>query len=309
VNTRLIEENSERSFDLREISILGRSADCTIQIDNSGVSRKHAMIRLQVDGFWFFDLGSFNGSYINDVRVTTAQRLMSGDRVALSHSTFRFEENDANERTPLHGFDAASTIPDIRTGDVLVLVTDIQGFSSLSEHLSPDELAPIIGSWYSHTEEILAQHGATLDKFIGDCALAYWTQTNPDHRLLALSAAGAMQAASAEAYASHQELLDQAGIKFKTGVALHRGRVAHGGMSSREFTILGDAVNVAFRMEALTRQLESQIVTSAEFLDGWPEGEKYCRPLGNYEVKGRVGPVEIFAIEHLPSDGSYVDRV
>ena len=96
VNTRLIEENSERSFDLLEISILGRSADCTIQIDNSGVSRKHAMIRLQDDGFWFFDLGSFNGSYINGVRVTTAQRLKSGDRVALSHSTFRFEENAAN---------------------------------------------------------------------------------------------------------------------------------------------------------------------------------------------------------------------
>ena len=171
MNARLVQKDSGDSYDLVGISILGRGADCSVQIPNMDVSRRHAMIRSQSDGFWFFDLGSFNGSYLNNSRVTTARRLVAGDQIQISDVCFRFEHD---EPLPSAGDEfEAQTIAMIRSEDALLLVTDIQGFSKISEQLSPDDLAPIIGSWYARTEEIISKHDGTLDKFIGDCALAY----------------------------------------------------------------------------------------------------------------------------------------
>ncbi len=309
VNARLIHPEDGTIYELGGISILGRGAGCGVTIPELNVSRRHAMIREQSDGFWFFDLGSFNGSYLNGSRVTTSRRLEPGDVIQISDVSFRFEQDEAPPGLAVDdaAFEA-STISHIRLEETVLLVTDIQGYSRLSELLEPDELARIIGSWYAHTEEIIARHGGTLDKFVGDCALAYWRDDPPDTRLLALSAAGAMQAASAETYAAHREKLDSVGVTFSTGVALHLGQVAHGGMSAREFTVLGDAVNVAFRMEAMTREFDCQIITSAEFLDGWEDGKKHCQPLGSHQVKGRSAPVKLFAVEVPPSpvphDGS-----
>ena len=109
-----------------------------------------------------------------------------------------------------------------------------------------------------------------------------------------------MQAATAETYAAHKDILDRFGVSFVTGVALHKGRVAYGGMSTREFTVLGDAVNVAFRMENLTREIGSKVITSAKFLDSWPDGENHCRSLGRHQLKGRAEPVELYAVENPP---------
>jgi phospholipid/cholesterol/gamma-HCH transport system permease protein len=74
----------------------------------------------------------------------------------------------------MHGGTSISqrTIADVRSRTVILLVSDIQGFTAISEKLTPDQLGPIIGSWYSRTESILNRHGANLDKFIGDCVLA-----------------------------------------------------------------------------------------------------------------------------------------
>lgn len=256
------------------------------------------MIRSQGGGFWFFDLGSFNGSYLNKNRVTTAQRLEAGDLIQISDVSFRFEHDQ-----PPSSADEfeTETIARIRSEDALLLVTDICGFSRISELLSPAELAPIIGSWYRRTEEILSEHSATLDKFIGDSALAYWTDTSPATRQLALAAASALQRASEETQRSNRKIFDRVKAKFATGIALHRGRVAYGGMSAREFTILGDSVNIVFHMEALTRLLECPTVVSAEFLDDWPEGEGYCRSLGKHPIKGRTQRVDLYAVESAPA--------
>jgi len=299
VTAKLLHQASGVSYDLAGISILGRGIDCTVQIPDVDVSRRHAMIRPQSDGFWFFDLGSFNGSYINGSRVTTAEHLETGDLIRISDVSFRFE-HDRPPPSSMDEFEAA-TIARIRSEDALLLVTDIQGFSGISELLSPHELAPIIGSWYARTEEALSQHGATGDKFLGDSALAYWTDTSPQTRLLALDAAGALRRAAEEIDASNREIFDRVGARFGVGIAMHRGRVAYGGMSAREFTILGDPVNIVFRMEALTRTLGCPLIVSAEFLEDWPEGQSCSRALGEHPVKGRMQLVDLYAVENAPA--------
>lgn len=300
----LIDDVSGEIFVLPEVSVIGRSRESTVTVPDPRVSRRHAMIRRQNDGFWFYDLGSINGSLINDRRVTTAQPLRSGDTIRIADRSFRFQGGETTGAAGCGTSIAAHTIADVRAREVVLLVSDIRGFTALSERLAPDQLAPIIGSWYGRTEAILERHGATLDKFIGDCVLAYWLGTSVDNRLNALRAAQAMRSACEEVRHEHRGLLEPLGLGFSSGAAVHMGSAAYGAFSSREFTLLGDAVNLAFRLESLTRTLGAQVLVSSDLLDGWSEGLACCRSHGVQAVKGRDQAVEVFALECAPSDSS-----
>jgi adenylate cyclase len=289
------------AFVLLEVSGIGRSRESVVPLLDPRVSRRHAMVRRQSDGFWFYDLGSINGSMINERRVTTSQLLRSGDVIRIADHVFRFEGGDKPGESDYGTSIAAQTIADVRSREVVLLVCDIQGFTAISEKLSPDQLAPIIGSWYARTEAILEKHGATLDKFIGDCALGYWLGTSTAKRLNALKAAHAMRRACAEVQNEHRGVLEPLGLRFGSGAAVHMGPAAHGAFSSREFTLLGDAVNLAFRLESLTRTLDQHVLVSADLLAGWDAGLAACRSLGSHPVKGRDQLVEVYALEREPS--------
>jgi adenylate cyclase len=298
---KLHDDASGESFALLEVSVIGRSRESVVAIADPRVSRRHAMIRRQNDGFWFYDLGSINGSSINERRVTTSQLLRSGDMIRIADHTFRFESGD-KPGAPDYGTSiAARTIADVRSREVVLLVSDIQGFTAISEKLSPDQLAPIIGSWYARTEAILDRHGATLDKFIGDCVLGYWLGTTFANRFNALQAAHAMRRACDDVQHEHRGVLEPLGLRFGSGAAVHMGPAAHGAFSSREFTLLGDAVNLAFRLESLTRTLDQHVLVSADLLAGWDAGQAFCRSLGSHPVKGRDQPVEVHALDRDPS--------
>ena len=282
--------------------MVGRSAECQILIPDPRVSRRHAMIRKQDGGFYIFDLGSFNGSYLNGVRVTAARKLESGDILNFADHEFRFmaelTEDTPDDIEELGG----STIALIRSTPVVILVSDIKGFTALSEKISPDDLAQVIGAWYGDCENILSGHGATVDKFIGDCVLAYWTKVNPDTQKAALLAARDLTEACEKNYQNHSGIFDGAGEAFASGIALHTGKVAYGGMSQGEFTLVGDPVNLTFRLESLTRQLESPVIVSGEFVEDWPEVREHCESKGSHKVKGRGQGVEVFAVTSYPED-------
>lgn len=295
----LTNETTGENHDLPPVVMLGRSPECNVQIADPRVSRRHAMIRRQEDGFWFFDLGSFNGSYLNGSRVTAARRLTHGDVLDFADNQFRFEQEGNAFDTAEEDSFGSSTIALIRSAPVIILVSDIQGFTALSEQLPPDILAQTIGG-YAACEEILSRHGATVDKFIGDCVLAYWTQVTPETRLDALRAAHELMLACTRSYEERREIFDSIGRDFRAGLALHVGKVAYGGMSQREFTLVGDPVNLTFRIETLTRELGHPAIVSGDFLRDWPEGRQYCQSLGVHQVKGRAQPVEAWMVREFP---------
>jgi adenylate cyclase len=299
LNAKLIHDAGGQTFELVEITTLGRSREAVVPVGDPRVSRHHALIRRQEDGYWFFDLGSSNGSYLNGRRVTTAQLLKNSDLILLGDHQFRFQ-CAAPELDPSRQTHAQRTLIEARSKEALILVSDIQGFTTLSEQLAPDALAPIIGSWYSAIGEVLEEHGATLDKFIGDCVLAYWLNTSTEARLAALRAARAMQRVAEQVEQDHQEALVRVGLSFRTGAAVHLGPVAYGAISAGEFTLLGDSVNLAFRLEALTREFDKPILVSGEFLHAWEAGKALCQACGPRQVKGRGEPVEVFAVERAP---------
>ncbi|QJE98403.1 adenylate/guanylate cyclase domain-containing protein [Luteolibacter luteus] len=298
---KLCDDTSGQEFPLDSLNVIGRTRESGIMVDDPRVSRRHAMIRQQDDGYWFLDLGSTNGSYINGKRVTTSQRLSPGDMIRISERHFRFD----GDRCILRGDGETTlsdrTIIDVRMGEVVMLVSDIQGFTKLSEKLSPDQLAPVIGSWYHLADRILADHGATIDKFIGDCVLGYWQETTPAARLAALKAAHEMGQACATVQEQHHGLLGTTGLTFRSGTGVHMGSAAYGAIGPGEFTLIGDAVNLTFRLEALTREVDHNVLLSSELLSGWQEGRDCCRCLGPHHVKGRDHTVEVYALERAPA--------
>lgn len=95
-------------------------------------------------------------------------------------------------------------------------------------------------------------------------------------------------------------MLEPFGLQFGSGAAVHMGPAAYGAFSSREFTLLGDAVNLAFRLESLTRLLDQRVLVSADVFVDWSAGLCCCRNLGTHSVKGRDQEVEVYALENDP---------
>ncbi|BCX47790.1 adenylatecyclase [Haloferula helveola] len=289
---RIVEEASGRATELPELGVLGRSPEATVAIPDPRASRRHALIRRSADGFWFNDLGSVNGSTVNGRRVTTALRLQHGDRIMIAGHAFRFEGDGASE--PGMQTLGDPTIAEIRPSEAVLLVSDIWSFTALSEKVDVDPLAQIMGSWYSRTGDVLNEAGATIDKFIGDCVLAYWLDTSNRTRKAALEAAVGLSEVARMVQSQHAKVFQSIGMEFRTGVAVHVGAMVYGAFGSGEFTLIGDAVNLAFRLESMTRPLDAPVLLSANVLDGWEDGRENCRPLGSHSVKGRAEPVEVW---------------
>jgi adenylate cyclase len=279
---------------LPEIAIFGRKQESTICLPDNRVSRRHAMIRRQEEGeYWFYDLGSFNGSYINGERVTTVRQLEHGDTIRICDFEYDFDIQQP-------GSGSNFTAPDMQVVPMIILVSDIKGFTRLSEMIPHDDLAQAIGSWYGYCDQILTEHGAAIDKFIGDAVLAYWTDTSPNARKWALSAARYLRESCDLIQEEMKATFDRYGMGFSSGVAMHLGEVSWGTLGQGGLTMLGDAVNTTFRIQALTRQLGSDVLVTSDFLKGWKDGGKYTRPLGSHALKGRQAEVDIYAVESAP---------
>ncbi len=294
---------------LPDTAIFGRHEDSTIRLPDARVSRRHAMIRKQdEDTWWFYDLGSFNGSYLNGRRVTTTCPLAGGDVITICDSQFRFELSVSGQASrgllPPPGGLPLAPAQELTVAPMIVMVSDIKGFTRLSEILAPEDIAQAIGTWYGACEQIISAEGGAIDKFIGDAVLAYWTDTSEKARAAALNAAIALRQATHDIHDSMREVFEMAGGEFACGVALHLGEVSHGVLAPGTLTMLGDAVNTAFRIQNLTRSLGIDVLASGDFFDawpGWPQGKSYGTPLGQHELRGKLSVLDLYAIDRCPA--------
>jgi adenylate cyclase len=142
-----------------------------------------------------------------------------------------------------------------RTEEVSVLFCDIRSFTDLAEHMEPLALQTLLNEVLSRLTQIIQAQQGTIDKYIGDCVMAFWGAPlpTPDHAARATRAALAMRDALAQLSRERQA----AGLSAITaGIGINTGMVAVGDMGSsvrRAYTVIGDAVNVASRLEGLTQ--------------------------------------------------------
>lgn len=305
-------ESSGKVFVLEDFNLVGRSPQAGIQIIDGSISREHASIRRQGHSWWIHDLGSANGSYINEVPVTAAQKMRDGDQLRLGFTllTVLIDDDDYGSRAPgLNGEETTQGYKTqilkpveqaIRTQAVTLLVGDLKEFSNISARMASEDLAVLVRFWYEECRRILLERGALIDKFIGDCVFAYWQGTEIKHRKAAVEAARLLRESSADpdrGGAARKLLLETHHVTFDCRVGLHVGEVSLGNFSQGNFTALGDAVNLTFRIESLTRKLDEEILVSHAFAEGWSEEDRPAfKDCGYHEIKGYDEPVRIHAL-------------
>jgi class 3 adenylate cyclase/DNA-binding NarL/FixJ family response regulator len=183
--------------------------------------------------------------------------------------------------------------------EVTVLFSDIRGFSTIAERLSARVIAEIVGRHLGAMAEIVVEHGGTIDKFQGDAVMAIFGAPDPlpDHATHALRCAIAMQRRQTELNAQGWGT-DEVPV-LGVGIGLNTGTViagAIGGGGRLEYTVIGDAVNVAQRLQS--EAAGGEIVAAASTVAAAPGIP--CESIGPRMVKGREEPVEVFRIAALP---------
>jgi class 3 adenylate cyclase/DNA-binding NarL/FixJ family response regulator len=179
--------------------------------------------------------------------------------------------------------------------EVSVLFSDIRGFSTIAERLSARDIAEVVGRHLGAMAEVVTEHGGTIDKFQGDAVMAVFGAPEPlmDHAERALRCAIAMQRRQTELNA--QGWGTDAVEILAIGVGVNTGTVvagAVGGGGRLEYTVIGDAVNVAQRLQSEAEG--GEIVASASTIAA--ANGIASEPIGARQVKGREEPVEVFRV-------------
>ena len=193
----------------------------------------------------------------------------------------------------------------VRNQDVAVLFTDIVGFTQYAERNSADDVMDLLRTYHSLVETAVFQNGGTLDKYLGDGAMATFgtPDAGPDDAQNALAAAQAILQRTEEL----NEQRRREGLEVvQVSVGLHYGTVTLGDIGSArrlEFTVIGDTVNVASRLEAMSRELQCQCVVSDELmqrtnLDAPRDGDRIngFEPRQGVMLRGRQTPIDVWTV-------------
>jgi adenylate cyclase len=178
--------------------------------------------------------------------------------------------------------------------DMTVLFTDVRGFTTISEGLDPKALSLLMNEFLTPLTEVIYRHRGTIDKYIGDCIMAFWGAplADPMHARNGIVAAIEMQ-----------RTLKRLQPQFKArnwpeihiGVGLNTGRMSVGNMGSRirlAYTVMGDAVNLASRLESITKEYGTDIIVGENTKEA--VSDIVFRELDRVRVKGKDRAVTIF---------------
>jgi adenylate cyclase len=181
--------------------------------------------------------------------------------------------------------------------EMTILFSDIRGFTTMSEGLQPKELIRIMNNYFSAMTEEILRHDGIIDKYIGDAIMAFWGAPldDPNHATKALEAALAMV-----------ERLKKINLDFKAqgdpeiniGIGLYTGLAVVGNVGSNlkvNYTVLGDTVNTASRLEGQTKEYGVKIILG-ESTKNRAQGNYQFKSLGSTKVKGKEIPINIYTV-------------
>lgn len=185
--------------------------------------------------------------------------------------------------------------------ELTIFFSDLQGFSSFSERLSPEDLTHLLNDYLTDMTDIILEEGGTLDKYEGDAIIAFWGAPldQPDHAVRAVRAAVRCQCRLAERRA---EWAERYGAVLKMRIGINTGPVVVGNMGSSQrfdYTIFGDAANLASRLEGANKALGTYLMISETTWTA-TAGAFPGRELGALRVVGRNTPVRVWEATGLP---------
>jgi len=175
-----------------------------------------------------------------------------------------------------------------REVEATVLFTDIAGFSKISEKVTPQELTKLLNQYFKLLTGVIMKEGGVVNKFIGDAVMAIWGAPldNPNHAIQACRACLQM----------HRAMLAMDPVKCRIGV--NTGRMIAGNMGAEErfeYTVIGDAVNLASRLEGVNKMYHTDIMIS-ETTKEKVQGHFLLREVDSIRVVGKQNPIRIFQL-------------
>lgn len=186
-----------------------------------------------------------------------------------------------------------------------VLFTDIRGFTSISEQLDPETLVALLNEYLTVMTNIVHAWQGVLDKYMGDAIMAWWgaPTEQPDHAYHACRAALEMRQAL---HQLHVGWSDRGVPRLEMGVGINTGPMVYGNTGSHErfdFTVLGDSVNLASRLEGANKEYRSNVIISEATYEQVKDRGFITRFLDVIAVKGKTEPVRIYELMGAGGDG------
>ena len=301
-------QGDELSRAIREVATGGSAVDPTIAARLSGrdetADRDREILDLMAEGLGYAEMAEHLGTSQEaiDRRVTELFRRLADeagrgaaaavDELKRLHAAVVDREASTRklrEFVPSQVADRLGSAPiEQEEVEATILFSDIRGFSTLAEQLSARQVADLLATHLAAMAEVVLAHGGTIDKFAGDAVMAVFgaPDPQPDHAERALRCAVAMQARQTELNAAGDREPIHVGIGVNTGTVIS-GTIGGGGRL--EYTVLGDAVNVAQRIqsEAAPGEVLATTATAAA------APAIAVQPVGPVSVKGRSEPVEV----------------
>jgi len=280
---------------------VGRDYSSDLVLDDKAVSRNHAIIRQLGGGDYFvIDSGSSNGTFVNGSRISVPTKLQNGDVLTFGSLEVTFVRGNHFSELPQRDDldDTAILTRKTTIVPITILIADIRGFTALSESIPIQQLTKLMNDWFHVVSDCVHTHRGVVDKFIGDCVYARWRhEVGTDHSVIrALHTACGINYATRSLYAKYPVLTQP----LRVGVGINNGQAAvNVGLES---TAIGDAVNLAFRLESASKELNKDIVISKSAYETLPPRFWSGRAQKIY-VKGKKQAVEVvgYTFEEIQS--------
>ncbi len=188
--------------------------------------------------------------------------------------------------------------------EISIMFTDIKDFTTCAEQLAPNELAPALGRYLKVMVNTIQEAGGTIDKFIGDAIMTFWNAPEPVAEHARMACLAALRCREAGHFLSHSP--EWRGLPpFETRFGLHREKalVGHFGAPDRmNYTAMGDAVNVASRLEGLNKQYGTSIIVSDRIFED-ARAHFDFRLLDWVAVKGKTDAIKIYELLGMKGEG------
>lgn len=187
--------------------------------------------------------------------------------------------------------------PDLRSEskNVCVMFLDIRNFTGFAEKRTPEEVVEYLESLFEFMIEIVNRHHGIINKFLGDGFMAVFGAPLSDGR----DCLNAVEAAQEILARLKQEVEAGTILPTTVGIGLHAGEAVTGSIGSalrREYTVIGDVVNLAARIEKLNKQFDSQLLISEMVWQAVVDDHRKAQPMGHVQVRGREQAIQVYQV-------------
>lgn len=181
--------------------------------------------------------------------------------------------------------------------ELSIFFSDIEGFTSLSEKMEPAALSSLLNKYLTEMTGIILKHGGTVDKYVGDAIVAFWNAPIDvaDHADRAVAAARECQKRLLELAPSWEAIF---GVQLRARIGINTGVVSVGNFGSEErfnYTVIGDAANLASRLEGANKKFGTYVMISGETFKKLSSKEG-IRRLGRIKVVGKDEPIQVYEV-------------